>query len=159
MRKWESASPLIAEAMCLELMAGVARREHGVERTPPRWLTVAREMLRDGGGRASVGAIAAECGVHPVHLARTFRRFFGCSPGEYLRQVRVERAAALLRRPNLSLAEVALRSGYADQSHLTHAFQSAFAITPSVYRRDAGIERLDLDSEVASLQDDSTNEL
>ena len=157
LRKWEPGSPLVAEGICIELLASVARRQERSERTPPRWLSVAREMLRDCDRGPSVNAIAAECGVHPVHLSRTFRRFFGCSPGEYIRQNRVERAAALLRRTDLSLAEVALRSGYTDQSHLTHAFQSAFAITPTIYRRDAGIEQRD-SGEVAFLQDGPLDE-
>lgn len=133
MEQWEPASRLVIEGICLELTAQVARRDPFVEKAPPRWLALACEMLRERD--CTVGEIAAECGVHPVHLARTFRRFFGCSPGAYLRRCRVERAAALLRRGSLTLSEVALRSGFGDQSHMSRAFQSAFAMTPSAFRR------------------------
>ena len=136
---WETASPLVAEAICLELAASVARMrdEHGA----PPWLAIAREMLHDG--TPSIAEIAHACGVHPVHLARTFRRFFGCTPGAYLRRARVGRAAAMLRG-RLSLSEVALRCGFADQSHMTHAFRRALGITPGAFRGD---------NEVASVQD------
>jgi AraC family transcriptional regulator len=144
---WEPSSVLVAEGICLELLAGVARtREYesgGVGLRTPKWLSVAREMLRDGS--PSIAEIAQTCGVHPVHLARTFRRFFGCSPGAYLRRARVERAAGMLRG-RLSLAEVALRAGFADQSHMTHAFRAHLGVTPAALRAD---------NDVASVQDES----
>jgi AraC family transcriptional regulator len=133
MQEWEPASRLVVEGICLELTAQVARRDPFAEKTRPRWLAVACEMLRERD--CTVSEIAAVCGVHPVHLARTFRRFFGCSPGAYLRRCRVERAAALLRGGSLTLTEVALRSGFADQSHMSRAFQHALAMTPSAFRR------------------------
>lgn len=145
MERWEPASRLAAEGICLELMALVARRrEADVAR--PRWLALACEMLRERAA-TSVGGVAGECGVHPVHLARAFRRFVGCSPGAYLRRCRVERAAELLRRGALTLAEVALRSGFADQSHMTRAFRRAHAVTPAQFRKTF--------HDVARVQDDS----
>lgn len=137
---WEPWSPLVAEAICLELAASAARVRD--EQSAPRWLAIAREMLHDG--TPTVAEIAEACGVHPVHLARTFRRFFGCTPGAYLRRARVERAAAMLRG-RLGLSEVALRCGFADQSHMTHAFRAALGVTPGALRAD---------KDVASVQDD-----
>ncbi|HYR29562.1 MAG TPA: helix-turn-helix transcriptional regulator [Thermoanaerobaculia bacterium] len=131
--QWEPASRLAVEGICLELMAEVARRDPFTEKSRPRWLALACEMFREG--ECSVAEVAAACGVHPVHLARTFRRFLRCSPGAYLRRCRVERAATLLRRGALPLTEVALQSGFADQSHMSRAFQGALAITPAAFRR------------------------
>lgn len=139
LRCWEPFSPLTTEATCLELMARAARLRD--EKAPPPWLSIAREMLHDG--QPSIAGIAHACGVHPVHLARTFRRFFGCSPGAYLRRARVERAASMLRG-RLSLAEIALRCGFADQSHMTHAFRTEMGVTPGALRAD---------NDVASVQD------
>lgn len=150
---WEPASPLVAEGISLELTACVARRQSTAERTEPRWLSFAREMLHDANTQLSIADIAAACNVHPVHLARTFRRFLGCSPGTYLRRHRVERAAALLRTGNTSLSEIALRCGFADQSHMTHAFQKILSISPAAYRRDLGNRMLDSDNRLAIEQD------
>lgn len=133
LRSPEPESRLIGEAVCLELLAQAARRDPFGERTAPRWLATACELLREDA--TSVYAIAAECGVHPVHLARTFRRFLGCTPGAYLRRCRVERATQLLRRTRLPLAEIAMRSGFADQAHMSRAFRTALAMTPAAFRR------------------------
>ena len=82
-----------------------------------------------------IADVAAALDVHPVHLARVFRQAWGCSPGDLLRWRRVEQAGGLLRRPDLSMAEVALSAGIADQSHMTRAFQARYGMTPSHYRR------------------------
>jgi AraC family transcriptional regulator len=138
-RRWEPAAALVAEAICLELVAHTAARDLDDPISPPSWLSRARGMLRDCcADNLSVGDLARDCGVHPVYLARAFRRFFDCSPGEYSRRCRLERAAALLRGTRQSLGGIALASGFADQSHMSRSFRRAYAITPSEYRRVIG---------------------
>jgi AraC family transcriptional regulator len=83
----------------------------------------------------SVAELASRAGVHPLHFARTFRRFQRCSPGEYLRRRRAERAAELILQTRLPLADVAQRSGFSDQSHLTRAMRRYFGATPARLRR------------------------
>jgi AraC family transcriptional regulator len=107
------------------------------DRAPPPWLKTAQEMIRETRDRTlSVGAVAAAVGVHRVHLARAFDQWFGCSPGEFLRGRRLERAAALVGRDAAPLAAVAAETGYVDQAHMTHAFRAAFGATPGDLRRD-----------------------
>jgi transcriptional regulator GlxA family with amidase domain len=68
-------------------------------------------------------------------MTRTFRAFERCTPGEYLIAARLRRAAELLSDARLPLAEVALASGFADQSHLGRRFRSGYGVTPGEYRR------------------------
>ena len=129
------AETLGLEALCLELVGAFTRAE-AVEHRPPRWLRRARELLHDRArDELTMAAIAREVGVHPVYLARVFRRFFGCTPAEYVRRCRVEHAAALVRATAQPLAEIAVACGFVDQSHLTRAFARMFAISPGAYRR------------------------
>lgn len=138
-RRWDGTSSLVAEAICLELAAHAARHHLDDHTSPPSWLRQARAMLRDlCADDVSVGDIARECAVHPVYLARMFRRFFGCSPGDYARRCRLERAAALLSGSRRSLSEIALASGFADQSHLSRTFRRIYLVTPGGYRRLVG---------------------
>lgn len=98
---------------------------------PPAWLGAAIQMIRDTpDAELSVAAVAAFAGVHPVHLARVFRDWLGCSPGEYLRGQRLERAVAMVGRSALALAEVATDTGFVDQAHMTRTFRAAFDLTP-----------------------------
>jgi AraC family transcriptional regulator len=79
--------------------------------------------------------------VHPVHLAREFRRFHRCTPGEMLRAHRIRRAASLLRAPRARIAEVAAATGFADQAQFTKCFKRETGMTPGQYRVVFGSER------------------
>ncbi len=127
-------STLQIEALCAELFALMDERQD--DRPPPPWLSLAREVLHDcAKDELTLGEIARAAGVHPIHFTRAFRQHFGCTPGDYLRRCRLERATHLLRRSALALSEVALACGFADQSHLTHKFTRAFGVAPAEYRR------------------------
>lgn len=133
---WSPGSKLVAEGLCVELLAEVARRAASLPASPPRWLRRIRELLHDRCDEdLSIAALAAEADVHAIYLARCFRRFFGCAPGDYLRLCRVERARSLLADSRCTLAEVAQRAGFVDQSHLGKAFKRSFGMTPGAYRR------------------------
>lgn len=66
------------------------------------------------------------------HFLRTFRASVGLTPHAYITQLRIERAAALLRT-GIPPVEVAVRTGFVDQSHLTRQFKRIFGITPGQY--------------------------
>ncbi|MGZ6017952.1 MAG: helix-turn-helix domain-containing protein, partial [Phenylobacterium sp.] len=106
----------------LELMGAVAADgDDAAPRSAPPWLDHACQMLRDR-EPAEIDAVSAAVGVHPVHLARTFRRVLRCTPGEYRLAAQVEAAATALARTRAPLCEIALDAGFADQSHFTRRF-------------------------------------
>jgi AraC family transcriptional regulator len=134
----DTAAPLAAEGLALELLAGT-RREARAERRAlraPAWLNAAEELLRTRlGDCVRLGELADLVGVHPVHLARAFRARYGVSVGEYGRRVRLEWAAAEVARSETPLAVIAARAGFADQSHFTRIFKQHIGATPGAYRR------------------------
>lgn len=134
----------LLESGVWELLGDTATDACAPPRQPPAWLRKAYEAVMDGPGDSdlSIARLAADAGVHPVHLARVFRTLLGCSPGELLRWRRIERACAMLRDAHRGLAEVALAAGFVDQSHLTHAFRQRFGIPPGAWRRRAAGERM-----------------
>jgi len=83
---------------------------------------------------ADLSRVAA---LSPFHLHRVFARETGLPPHGYLIQVRVNRARELLRR-GLAPADVALLTGFADQSHLTRHFRRRVGITPGRFRAETG---------------------
>lgn len=125
-----------AAELCLELMAGVAREPETGNGAPPLWLERAKELLTEESS-VRVGDAARLLGMHPVQFVRTFRRFAHCTPGEFARRARVEKAAALLRDTALPLSDVALRAGFADQSHFSRVFRRLLGAAPGAYRRSS----------------------
>ena len=134
--RMEAAAPtdLMLEGLLLELLASLAPRplEPGGEHAFLR----AVEFIRSNFARSfTVDDVAAAARVHPAQLARLFRAHAQCSVGDYLRSIRVEHAKDLLGADSLPLAEVALRAGFCDQSHLTRVFRDRAHVTPAAYRR------------------------
>jgi len=130
------AESLTLETLCLELLGSLDRRASPQSKAPPGWLRAALELLYDRYSEdLSLAQIATAVGVHRVHLARIFRRHLGCTPGEFARFRRLERSLALLSGTREPLAEVALHSGFADQSHFSKAFARCLGVAPGEYRR------------------------
>lgn len=133
------ATPLAIEGLALALLADVAHFDVHSPRSAPRWLDRVVEMLHAAPvASVRLGEIAAEVGIHPVHLARVFRRRYGCSIGEYARRLNLERAASALRDTRLPIGRLAYRLGYADHSHFSRSFRRATGLSPSEYRARHG---------------------
>jgi AraC family transcriptional regulator len=137
MKRLDPASPLAIEGLLLELVASASRvRDTGADSGRPRWLEEARDRIHaELPSRPSLSGLAQSVGVHPVTLARAFRQAFGCTVGEYVRQLRIERAAHQLAATELSLAEIALAAGFSDQSHFSNLFRHHTGLSPSKFRR------------------------
>ena len=135
LRAWDTASPLAAEGGFEELLDAAAELVQEQAAEGPPWLERAREILADEWRRTpALAELARQVDVHPVYLARAFRRRYGCSPGAYLRRCRMERAIGLLDDKRVTIAEVAASCGFVDQAHFAHAFRRAHRVTPSQYR-------------------------
>lgn len=140
LRHPDDVTELALEALALELLLRLHRGED-VEETgsPPRWLARVRESLHDRHGESlRIGHLAAEAGVHPTQLTRSFRAHYGTTPAAYLREVRLQAAMDDLAHGEGSLSRVALRHGFADQSHLTRWLKRSTGLTPAVYRAVSG---------------------
>ena len=67
-------------------------------------------------------------------FARRFQECFACTPMDYVRDIRLRRAAQLLHRDELSVNDVATRVGFASRSHFSRTFQEHFGCSPSKFR-------------------------
>jgi AraC family transcriptional regulator len=139
-RLWESAfdsavSPVEVESLLYELCGAAAtmRRDEAHE---PRWLCAASRWLDEHFRQhVSVAQAAAEAGIHPVHLARMFRKFRGRGVGEHIQHLRMHYVTAHLRETDTPLAAIALDAGFTDQAHLTHVCRKLTGQTPAQLRR------------------------
>jgi len=141
-RNWADGSDLIAEGLVLEMLGYAAKERIPADKNPPQWITRIVDKLEDEYlERHTNLELADEVGVHPVHLARTFRKFYGRSIGTYLKEIRVHRAMLLILQKELTLAEIAHSSGFSDQSQFTRAVKDIIGITPGVFRCNVSARR------------------
>ena len=85
----------------------------------------------------SLAEIAADCNWPLVTFSRAFRLSVGLSPYQWLQQHRLDTARRLLTDTDQPIAAIAHDCGFADQSHLTHAFKATFSMTPLKCRLSA----------------------
>ena len=77
--------------------------------------------------------IGRRVGCSQFHLSRIFSQEMGCGIFQYLRRLRLVRAAELLRKGEMNVTEVALAVGYSTPSHFSAAFHDAFGCCPGLY--------------------------
>lgn len=155
---YAAAQPLWYEAKALELMAEFfvqlpaeeeffCRRQKRLARErAERVASILREKIACP---PSLEEIAREVGCSPFYLSRTFSKEMGLNIPQFLRQLRLERAAELLKSGKFNVTEAAFEVGYSSLSHFSSAFHEMFGCCPGLYplktnlqpRRQIGAER------------------
>jgi len=119
------------------LADGIRRGSPAEAQDTSPWLGIVRERIDDAPEEpVSVAALAKLAKVSPTHLTRRFRAAYGLPITAYRNLRRVQLAVQHLAEPTTSLVEVAVASGFHDQSHFSHHFRNLTGTTPGSWRRD-----------------------
>ena len=107
-------------------------------RKVPAWAKELKEIIQDQidtNLSLSLKEISHNLNVHPSYLSREFSKYFSnLTFGEYIRNMRIEKAIGLLTSKN-SLSEIAYLTGFSDQSHFTRIFKKYTGKSPSAYKK------------------------
>jgi len=138
-----SASALHVQSKLLELSALIsselmqnAHAPRAVTGPPPRAVTRMRECLNEEGLSIDLETLAKQAGLSRFQALRAFKQRYGLPPHAYQLCLRIAHAQSLLRQ-GAAAAEVALRCGFADQSHFNRHFKRLNGVTPMQYARAA----------------------
>lgn len=106
----------------------------------PAWLEGVLSRMSDGehlsGG---VGEMVRLSGKSNAYLARSMQRYCGCTPTQFVNQVRLEEAARLLREGSLRVQSVMLHCGFGNMSHFCQLFRERFGLSPLRYRKQSAV--------------------
>lgn len=137
----DSASALAIESSIFDMLASL----DGIRLPRPgqaAWLSRVQDRLEaEFQCPPTIKELSDLAGVHPVHLARAFKRRFGCSIGAYVRRLRIGKAVLSLEDHTRPLSAVAYEAGFADQSHMTRLVGAHTGLTPGGWRRRGGGRR------------------
>jgi len=97
-----------------------------------RWLK--SKLDEDFSSDFKITTLAMQSGFSPVYLRKSFTARYGCSPKEYLENLRNEHARLRLKYTNDSISQIALHCGYADVYQFSKAFKKRNGVSPSEYR-------------------------
>jgi AraC family transcriptional regulator len=128
------------EEMCWDLVSAFAGAKFWREHESCGWVRRARELLQDEcSTNLRLSEVAARLEIHPVYFSRAFRRIFRCTPQQYIVRCRLQKAMHLLRFSRAPLSQIAIESGFYDQSHFSRSFRHHFGVAPYRYRHHLGI--------------------
>ncbi|MFK3795618.1 MULTISPECIES: helix-turn-helix domain-containing protein [unclassified Pseudomonas] len=83
----------------------------------------------------SIAQVASECSLSRSHFSRAFKKNTGLSPRDWYLQMRLDKAKGLLGESGLTISQISLDCGFADQSHFTRVFTRVVGVTPFNWRR------------------------
>lgn len=138
------ATTLFVESIALAFHAHVLRIYGNVAVAPPStrgglapWqLRRACDFIEANlEGDPSIADVAAECGLSSSYFAKAFKRATGAPPHAWLSMRRIANAKRLLTDTSLALSEIALATGFVDQSHFTRTFAKTEGSSPGRWRR------------------------
>lgn len=136
-----AAAPIWYQAQALALMADLFFPADSESLTPSRQQAIARKRVEKAieilGQRLAnpptLEELGREVGCSQFYLSRTFSRQMSMTIPQYLRQIRMERAAELLKSGRFNVTEAALEVGYSSISHFSHAFYETMGCCPGLY--------------------------
>ncbi|HLS97338.1 MAG: helix-turn-helix transcriptional regulator [Porticoccaceae bacterium] len=97
---------------------------------------IEERVISSGGSELSVEALAQLCDLSSRHLSRMFKRTTGRTLGQYINEIRINRAKLLLSQPDCLVKEVAFRCGFTNQSSFSQVFRKATGKTPKKFRSE-----------------------
>jgi AraC-like DNA-binding protein len=135
-----SGNEIIIEDLLILVYNGLMQTS-GIIGSKPPWMSKLIEILNDCcAEKLNYKKIAAILGIHPVHLSRDFKKHTGISLGEYTRRLKIQNALNLVSAKEYTLTQIALMSGFADQSHFIKWFRHFTGINPLLYRKKFSAE-------------------
>ncbi|NOT07190.1 MAG: AraC family transcriptional regulator [Gemmatimonadales bacterium] len=133
----DDAATLSVEGLLFEMLAWNLRTGSSPQTGRiPTWLTAVRNRLHDEfADPPRLAELALEAGVHPAHLHRAFRAHFRCTPGEYVREVRLQWARHALVGTADRISLIAQKAGFSDHAHFTRRFRARVGVSPAQFRK------------------------
>ncbi|MEP7143228.1 MAG: helix-turn-helix transcriptional regulator [Ferruginibacter sp.] len=102
----------------------------------PIWIKQLHSLLNDCWNETvSLNSLSGTLGISPITISRYFPSYFKCTMGEYMRELKIDRAVELIKSTKLSLTEIAYTCGFADQSHFIRTFKQQTGVLPGKYQR------------------------
>jgi AraC-like DNA-binding protein len=126
------SDPLAPSALIASPIASGGLARGGL---PPRVLRRIREYIDENiEHRISVELLASLANLSVWYFVRAFKQSVGVTPHDYLIRRRVERTMELLSSTDISLSQISLAAGFADQSHFSRRFRQLVGMSPRDYR-------------------------
>ena len=102
----------------------------------PFWVKSLNELLNDcWNENPNLQDLAQVLNLNPITISKHFPKYFGCTLGEYMRRLKINRSLSLIESSNINLTEIAFQCGFADQSHFIRTFKNQTGFLPKQFQK------------------------
>ncbi|WJS95897.1 helix-turn-helix transcriptional regulator [Flavobacterium johnsoniae] len=102
----------------------------------PFWVKSLHELLNDcWNENPNLNDLAQVLNLNPITISKHFPKYFGCTLGEYMRRIKINRSLSLIQSSSENLTEIALRCGFSDQSHFIRTFKNQTGFLPKQFQK------------------------
>ncbi|PXY45088.1 helix-turn-helix transcriptional regulator [Flavobacterium hydrophilum] len=102
----------------------------------PYWVKSLNELLNDcWNENPNLKDLAQVLQLNPITISKHFPRYFGCTLGEYMRRIKINRSLSLIQSNQSNLTEISLECGFADQSHFIRTFKNQTGFLPKQFQK------------------------
>jgi AraC family transcriptional regulator len=128
----DSCSRLTIQTLLLNLIHDA---NPSYNQSTPKWVQLLADLLNEKWNQQiTLQELSTATEMHPVTISKHFRKYFSCTLGEYLRKLKIDKSIPLIKNTRMSLTEIALHCGFADQSHFTRNFKQITGFLPREFR-------------------------
>lgn len=132
----DETTPLSIESLLLQVLKQMLRDNEISLKKNPLWVTKIREILNETfSEKLTLTSLSNSLDIHPAHLSRDFPKYFQCTLGNYVRNLKIQKSLLLLSKKTISLSDITFECGFADQSHFNRCFKDIMGVTPFTYRK------------------------
>ncbi|MFD2942548.1 AraC family transcriptional regulator [Flavobacterium notoginsengisoli] len=102
----------------------------------PFWVKSLHELLNDcWNENPNLQDLATVLNLNPITISKHFPKYFGCTLGEYMRRIKINRSLPLIQTKENNLTEIALECGFSDQSHFIRTFKTQTGFLPKQFQK------------------------
>jgi len=128
----DNSSQVTIQTLLLNL---INHSKNSAYESDPKWVQLLSDLLNDKWNeQLTLDELSNATGKYPTTISKYFRKYFSCTLGEYLRKLKIDKSIPLIKNSQMSLTEIALRCGFADQSHFIRNFKQLTGFLPKEFR-------------------------
>ncbi|TDB62691.1 AraC family transcriptional regulator [Arundinibacter roseus] len=102
----------------------------------PTWVNTLFELLNDcWNENPSLNELSKILNINPISISKHFPKYFGCTYGEYMRRLKIDKSIYLIQQKKVSLTEVGYTCGFSDQSHFIRTFKQCTGFLPKDFKK------------------------
>ena len=146
LREYEAKEPgynSYIKTLLLQLLLFISRHKGLTENITPDYINSSHRIISEIIGYIinnyfediTLTDLSEKYYISPYHLSRTFKRISGLSFVEYLNNVRIKEAQRLLKKSDLTVAQIGETVGYKSNTHFTRVFKKIVGTSPLLYRK------------------------